>query len=76
MLCSHSARRAGHEIDRAGFGLQREPLAFGRGRSPEAQLAVRSQRKSEDAVEVRLVTVPADPDADVVFRAEYLLDPR
>jgi hypothetical protein len=40
----------------------------------QAQLALASQRGSEDAVELRFVAVPADPDAHVVLGTEHLLD--
>ena len=45
------------------------------GRSAETQFAGGPQRKAEYLIEMRLVAVPADADADVVFGAEDLLDP-
>ena len=66
-------RLAGHHVDRTGLRFEGETLELGRSGPAKSELAYRAQRQAEDPVEVRLVPVPTDPNADVVFGAEDLL---
>ena len=65
-------RRPRHHVERSWPSLERETFPLSVGGPSKPQLAGRSQRQAEHPVEVRLVSVPADPDADVVLGTKDL----
>src|SRR3954454_2508421 len=67
-------RLAVHHVKRARQGFERVALPSLAVASPEAEFTGRAERQAEDLVKVSFVAVPADPDADVIFGAEYLAD--
>ena len=62
----------GHLIDRSRRGIDREANPSITGTLAKAKVAGRAQRQSKYFVEMRLVAVPADAGAGVVFGAENL----
>jgi hypothetical protein len=70
----YMSRGAGHHVERARFGIEREAIPVLAGGSAEPKLAGGSERKTEYPVEVGLVAVPADADADAILRAKNLLN--
>src|SRR3954451_10333110 len=67
-------RFAGHHVKRGRLGIERvAPPLFAKFPS-EPEFARRAERKAENPVEMRLVAVPADPHADVVFGTKNLRD--
>lgn len=64
-----------HHVQGSCLRLERETLPFGLGRSSKPKFAGGPQRESEYPVEVGLVAMPADADANVVFGTKDLLDP-
>src|SRR5579871_1499929 len=61
-----------HQIQRARFGVESEALPFVAKTAAEAEPAGAAERQSEHLVEMRLVAMPADADADVVIGAKDL----
>jgi hypothetical protein len=70
----YSSRRAGHHVERPGFGIDREAIPGLSGASAESKLASGFERQTEYLVEVRLVAVPADANSHAVFGTENLLN--
>ena len=50
-------------------------MPFFAGRFAETEFAGGPQRETEDTIEMRLVAMPSDADADIVFRAKDLANP-
>src|SRR4051794_21362054 len=67
-------RCAGHHVERTRLRIQRETLPLVVDGTSKPELAGCLQREPEDLVEVRLVAMPADAHADVVFGTENLTD--
>src|SRR5216684_1149718 len=65
---------AAHHVARTGFGGQREALPLVAHGATKPELAGSPQREPEDFVEMRLVAVPPDANADIVFGAKDLPD--
>jgi len=70
----YSSRRAGHHVERPGFGIDREAIPGLSGPSAESKLASGSERQTEYLVELRLVAVPADANSHAIFGTENLLN--
>jgi hypothetical protein len=68
-------RGAGHHVERARIGIQREPVPRLAGKFAEPQFTGGYKRKAENPVKMRLVAVPANADTDVILRAKNLLNP-
>jgi hypothetical protein len=67
MLCSQTSRDGPrHHVDRTWPSLERKTFPLGVGGPSKPELARGAQRQAEHPVEVRLVSVPADADTDVV----------
>src|SRR3954452_8647086 len=66
----HVARGAGHHVKRTRRGIEGEAMPFIAGAPAKPELARRAQRQPEYLAEMRLVAVPADADAGVVFGAQ------
>src|SRR5688500_15077798 len=65
-------RRPRHHVEGAGLRIEREPFPLRPRLSPEPKFAGRCKRKPEHLGKMRLVAVPADTHADVIFRTEHL----
>src|SRR5215210_4209360 len=65
-------RRPGHHVEGTGLRIEREPFPLRPCLSPESKFAGRCERKPEHLGKMRLVAVPADTHADVIFRTEHL----
>src|SRR6478609_11860586 len=65
-------RLAIYHVKRARRGFERVALPFVAATAAETEFAGRTQRQSEAFVEMRLVAMPADADAGLVFGAEHL----
>src|SRR6516162_2051773 len=61
-----------NQVKRARFGIEREALPSAAPAAAKAESAGAAERQAEDLVEMRLVAMPADADADIVVRAEHL----
>src|SRR3984893_5784387 len=70
----HLPGLAAHHVERTGFGGQREALPLVAHGATKPEFAGSPQREPEDFVEMRLVAVPPDADADLVFGAKDLAD--
>src|SRR5581483_11634285 len=60
------ARLAVHQVERARLGIEREALPLVSLAAAKAEAAGAAQRNAEHLVEMRLVAMPADADADVI----------
>src|SRR5438874_2674888 len=75
MLCSHTRRDwPRHQVKRAGLRFEREALPALGEFPAESEFAARAERQAEDFAEVRLVAVPSDPGACLIFGDEQLFD--
>jgi hypothetical protein len=63
-----------HLVDLSRQGFAGAALPLGLSLSPKTEFAGGAEREAENSLKLRLVAVPADSNADVVFRAEDLLD--
>src|ERR1700754_3324164 len=59
--------RAGHQVERTGLRIQRETLPLVTDGTAKPELAGGLQREPEHLVEVRLVAMPSDAHAGIVF---------
>src|SRR6478735_1696598 len=67
-------RLAVHHVKRARPGFERVALPFVAVTTAETEFAGRAERQAEDLFEVRLVPMPADAEAGLIFGAELLPD--
>src|SRR5262245_57471803 len=65
---------AGHHVERAWLRVERETFSLVAGLTGEAELAGEARGEPEYLIEVLLVAVPADAGADIILRAERMLD--
>jgi hypothetical protein len=68
------ARDAGHHVERAWLGVERETFPLVAGLAAETEFAGRGEGEPEYLIEVLFVAVPADAGADIILRAERMLD--
>ncbi len=66
------ARRTRHHVKRARFRIEREALPGLAGGIAEPEFAGGTERKTKYPVEMGLVTVPANADAQIVLGAKNL----
>src|SRR3954452_24986405 len=63
----HVARGAGHHVERARRGIEGEAMPLLAQTPAKPEFARRAQRQPEYLAEMRLVVMPADTDADIIF---------
>jgi hypothetical protein len=68
-------RSAGDHVERARTDIERKALPFFASRFAETEFAGGPQRETEYTIEMRLVAMPSNADADIVFRAKDLANP-
>src|SRR6266404_6559220 len=65
---------AGHYVERASLGVERETFPLVAGLAAETEFAGRGEGEPEYLIEVLFVAVPANAGADIILRAERMLD--
>src|SRR5262249_51480466 len=65
---------AGHHVERAWLRVEREAFPLVAGFAAETEFAGRGEGEPEYLIEVLFVAVPTDAGADIILRAERMLD--
>ena len=65
---------AGHYVERAWLRVERETFPLIADLAAETEFAGRGEGEPEYLIEVLFVAVPADAGADIILRAERMLD--
>src|SRR3989442_9051772 len=65
---------AGHHVERAWLRVERETFPLLAGFAAETEFAGRAEGEPEYLIEVLFVAVPADASADIILRAERMLN--
>src|SRR5215813_12850883 len=65
---------AGHHVERAWLRVERETFPAVADLAAETEFAGRGEREPEHLIEVLFVAMPADAGADIILRAERMLD--